>query len=136
MAKEEWKELPLAKRELRLAMDWLYDTFAQAPVLGSLIDPSKSDAAKFAKWEDLQQALSQSLSDGQAEAQRELGIVAQGLTKAAQLLSSKYSYVITNVPYLARGKQDDVLKTFCEKKYPAGKNDLATVFRSMLGVLS
>lgn len=32
------------------------------------------------------------------------------------------------MPYLARGKQDDTLKEFIEKNYPAGKNDLATAF--------
>lgn len=128
VAKEEWKQLPLEGKNLRLAMDWLYDTFAQAPVLGSLIDPSKSDAAKVVEWPVLQEALNKGLQGEQPEAQRELGIVAQGLTKAAQLLSQKYSYVITNVPYLARGKQEEVLKAYCEKHYPAGKNDLATVF--------
>lgn len=128
VAKEEWKQLPLEGKNLRLAMDWLYDTFAQAPVLGSLIDPSKSDAAKVVEWPVLQKALNSGLQGEQPEAQRELGIVAQGLTKAAQLLSHKYSYVITNVPYLARGKQSEPLKKYCEKHFPAGKNDLATVF--------
>ena len=36
--------------------------------------------------------------------------------------------MITNVPYLARGKQDERLRDFCEKHYSAAKNDLATVF--------
>jgi hypothetical protein len=36
--------------------------------------------------------------------------------------------VVTNVPYLARGKQDDTLKAHCETHYPEAKNDLANVF--------
>jgi hypothetical protein len=32
------------------------------------------------------------------------------------------------VPYLARGKQSATLRKFCERHYPAAKNDLATVF--------
>ncbi len=36
--------------------------------------------------------------------------------------------MITNVPYLARGKQNDTLRIFCERHYPEGKNDIATVF--------
>jgi hypothetical protein len=126
VAKEEWAQLPLEKADQRLMMNWLYDLFAKAPVLGSLIDPKRSETALYAEWPDLQQALNRCLQPGQADAQRELGIVAQGLTKAAQLLSEKYNFVLTNVPYLARGKQDDVLREFCEK-HP-GKNDLATVF--------
>ena len=128
VAKEEWKALPLEGKTLRSAMDMLYDTFAQAPVLGSLIDPLKSYESYLVDWPVLQQTLSDSLNSEQPETQRELGIVAQGLTKAAQLLSSRYHYVMTNVPYLARGKQSEVLKDFCERQYPAGKNDLATVF--------
>ncbi|WP_164307938.1 Eco57I restriction-modification methylase domain-containing protein, partial [Pseudomonas viridiflava] len=48
--------------------------------------------------------------------------------KAAELLSGQYTWVVTNVPYLARGKQNDTLKDYCEAYYPASKNDLATVF--------
>jgi hypothetical protein len=33
--------------------------------------------------------------------------------------------VITNVPYLARGKQSDALKDYCAKQYPEAKNDQA-----------
>ena len=36
--------------------------------------------------------------------------------------------VVTNVPYLARGKQSDILRDYCEKHYAEGKNDLSTVF--------
>lgn len=86
VAKEEWKQLEIEGKNLRLAMDWLYDTFAEAPVLGSLIDPTKSDAAKVVEWPVLQEALNKSLEHEHTESQRELGIVAQGLTKAAQLL--------------------------------------------------
>src|SRR5690625_2437235 len=55
-------------------------------------------------------------------------IVAQGIAKAAQLLTSEYQWVITNVPYLVRGKQDKVLREFADQHYPEGKNDLATMF--------
>src|SRR5690625_5180439 len=55
-------------------------------------------------------------------------IVAQGIAKAAQLLTNEYQWVITNVPYLARGKQDKVLREFADQHYPEGKNDLATMF--------
>ena len=55
-------------------------------------------------------------------------MVAQGLAKAATLLAGRYQWVITNVPYLARGKQNERLREFCERHYSAAKNDLATVF--------
>src|SRR5690554_2281671 len=141
-AKEEWKELSkkAGKQNLTIALDWMYQTFKDAPVLGSLINPKRSQAAKIAQWNELDAVLTDILTEderNQAETgsdvrrlseEREAGIVAQGLVKAAKLLSMQYNWVITNVPYLARGKQDEKLRDYCESYYPAGKNDLATVF--------
>ncbi|MHA1177985.1 Eco57I restriction-modification methylase domain-containing protein [Psychrobacter faecalis] len=139
-ARDEWKALSrnAGKQNLSIALDWMYQTFQDAPVLGSLINPRRSDAAKIAKWNDLQQLLVEALEKDQNKAhdsdnsdqtnQLEAGIVAQGLVKAAELLSSQYTWVVTNVPYLGRGNQDDKLKDYCERYYPEGKNDLATVF--------
>lgn len=142
-ARDEWKELSrkAGKQNLTIALDWMYQTFQDAPVLGSLINPRRSKAAQIAQWGELQQLLGEALSQEQAKQQSEAdaevsghtnrleaGIVAQGLAKAAELLSGQYTWVITNVPYLARGKQNDTLKDYCEAYYPAGKNDLATVF--------
>ncbi|MGG5873377.1 Eco57I restriction-modification methylase domain-containing protein [Pseudomonas peli] len=142
-ARDEWKELSrkAGKQNLTIALDWMYQTFQDAPVLGSLINPRRSKAAQIAPWSELQQLLGEALSQEQAKQQSEAGteislhtnrleagIVAQGLVKAAELLAGQYAWVITNVPYLARGKQNDSLKDYCEAYYPAGKNDLATVF--------
>lgn len=139
-AKDEWKAITAAagKQNLTIALDWLFQTFKDAPVLGSLINPRRSHAAKIVSWEDLQQALSsafkideqlQKTSTGDELSQSiEAGIVAQGLAKSFELLTRQYTWVITNVPYLARGKQNDTLKDYCEANYPEGKNDLATVF--------
>tara|TARA_Y100000815_G_scaffold97239_2_gene86050 strand:- start:7274 stop:10768 length:3495 start_codon:yes stop_codon:yes gene_type:complete len=142
-ARDEWKELSrkAGKQNLTIALDWMYQTFQDAPVLGSLINPRRSKAAQIAQWSELQQLLGEALSQDQSRQSREAdaevsvrtnrleaGIVAQGLAKAAELLSGQYTWVVTNVPYLARGKQNDSLKNYCEAYYPAGKNDLATVF--------
>lgn len=142
-ARDEWKELSrkAGKQNLTIALDWMYQTFKDAPVLGSLINPRRSKAAQIAQWSELQQLLGEALTQDEANQQSqadgeisaltnrlEAGIVAQGLAKAAELLSGQYTWVITNVPYLARGKQHDTLKDYCESYYPEGKNDLATVF--------
>lgn len=142
-ARDEWKELSrkAGKQNLTIALDWMYQTFRDAPVLGSLINPRRSKAAQLVQWSELQQLLGEALSQEKVKARQsessvdaehnnhlEAGIVAQGLAKAAELLAGRYTWVITNVPYLARGKQSDALKDFCEEYYPEGKNDLATVF--------
>ena len=128
VAKEEWKQLAMGKHNLRIAMDWLHDTFKDAPVLGSLLNPAKSDAAKLVQWDELSSALERALKQEQSEEQQEVAVVAQGLAKAATLLAGQYHWVITNVPYLARGKQNERLSEFCGRHYSAAKNDLATVF--------
>ena len=131
MAKEEWKQLGLGKHNLTIALDWMHDTFKDAPVLGSLLNPAKADAAKLVKWDELSATLNQALEterSKQGESQQETAVVAQGLAKAATLLSGQYQWVVTNVPYLARGKQSERLRNFCERHYPEAKNDLATAF--------
>ena len=87
------------------------------------------------KWQELSEALDKALANEQASAesqeavqQYETAVVAQGIAKAAKLLACQYQWVITNVPYLARGKQQDALREFIEQHYPEGKNDLATAF--------
>ncbi len=128
VAKEEWKRIGLGKRNLTIALEWMYDTFQNAPLLGSLLNPTKTESAKLVKWEDLSPALEEALRQEQPDEEREAAVVAQGLARAAMLLAGKYHLVVTNVPYLTRGKQDEELKAFCEKHHPAAKNDLATVF--------
>jgi hypothetical protein len=128
VAKEEWKQLSLDKQNLRLALDWMYDEFKDAPVLGSLLNPAKNPSTKLVEWSELSQILKQALSQEQTDEEHEMGVVAHGLAKAAQMLAGKYYWIITNVPYLARGKQGETLREFCGKNYSAAKNDIATVF--------
>lgn len=142
-ARDEWKELSrkAGKQNLSIALDWMYQTFQDAPILGSLINPRRSKAAQIAKWSELQQLMDEALSQEQnkqhSEADEdtvarinclEAGIIAQGLAKAADLLAGQYTLVITNVPYLARGKQASKICSFSEENYPASQHDLATVF--------
>jgi hypothetical protein len=127
-AKEEWKQLGLGKRNLTIALDWMHDTFRDAPVLGSLLNPAKSAAAKIVSWDELSGLLQTALKQEQTDEQRERAVVAQGLAKSADILGSQFCWVATNVPYLARGKQDSRLQNFSELYSNAAKTDLATTF--------
>ena len=142
---EDWEALvpdsqpnaALLRQELRL----LHSVFAQAPLLGSLLNPSlsiKNDLAT-SSFETLQTLIEQALSSEQPgtlwggaqdlnDDAWDLAISARGLLEAARLLDARYHLVVTNVPYLARGKQEQALKDYCEQHYPNAKNDLATVF--------
>jgi len=134
---EEWLRLAGHDQRLREGMQRLYRLFENAPTLGSLIDPRRAfqeeerpliDRGTF---EELRPLLAQALEREDVKrdvAAREAGIAAQGMAKAAALLADRYTLVTTNVPYLARGKQADVLKDFSAEHHPLAKNDLATVF--------
>ena len=126
--KDRWVEIASGRRNLRIALDWLYDEFRDAPVLGSLLNPVATRAAKLVDWPVLATALVEALAREESDERRETAVAAQGLAKAAELLSRSYHLVATNVPYLARGKQVETLRRFCEQRYPAAKHDLATVF--------
>jgi len=129
--RDEWLALAGKDTTLSQALGELYTHFSDAPVLGSLINPElslrKNDLFEQ-KREDVRSVLATALEGEKNDESIEMAVVAQGLAKAATLLGDKYHWVITNVPYLARGKQSDSLRIFCEKHYPEAKNDLATVF--------
>ncbi len=128
--KEEWLALAGNDINLRQVLEELYKQFKDAPMLGSLINPSISlgKGSLFElKWEEVGPLLTKALS-GEDEDKSEIGIVAQGIAKAASVLTNKYHWVITNVPYLARGNQDDIIKDYCSVNYPKAQQDLANVF--------
>jgi hypothetical protein len=125
------------RQELRL----LHASFAQAPLLGSLLDPARSLKNDLAtsSFDTLRDLLGRALATerpatlwGQASELQDdswdVALTAKGLLDAARLLDERYHLVVTNVPYLARGKQHDTLKDYCEAHYPEAKNDLANVF--------
>ena len=126
--RERWAELAGGKPDLRFALEWMHDAFQEAPVLGSLVDPSLTDAAKLVNWRDLSGVLTQALAQEPSEERREAAIAAQGLAMATEMLAASYHLVATNVPYLARGKQEESLRDFCDRHYATAKQDLATVF--------
>ena len=107
----------------------LYDTFQDAPLLGSLIDlTSVSEDMLTAGFSELQPSLERALSNMLAKKNGKRRPSRLGLTEATRLLSRQYHLVITNVPYLARGKQKERLQSFAERRYARAKNDLANVF--------
>jgi hypothetical protein len=123
-AQKEWKDLAKDDEELQSAIKWMQQTFKDAPTLGSLIDPNQNPNEDNENPWDLLQTMAMSKFDQNSEYQT----LAQGLSKAASLLNTKYNWVVTNVPYLTSNKQTHTLKLFCEKNYSSAKNDLATVF--------
>lgn len=132
MTRNEWMGLVKKKTDdvnISFVLEMLYDAFNQAPVLGSLIDPSSisHQMGMFCSWEDVWTIFKDMAGDADDES-REAGISASGIVSAAELLSGKYNLVITNPPYLNIGQFDDELKSYCTDVFSKSKNNLATVF--------
>ncbi len=126
----EWIAIASDNEKLRNGMARLYRLFKDAPMLGSLINPHAGEGdllvAAFHELQPLlEKALAQETKDDTAH---EMAVTARGLTKAAEILAGQFTLVATNVPYLTRGKHDDVLKDYCERVHPGAKADLATCF--------
>jgi len=128
--KEDWVALATKGTNLYFALDMMYELFKEAPTLGSLINPAKSEATKLVSWEELSAALDQALSKEQTDEQHETAITAKGLAKAARLLSEKHDLVLTNVPYLTRNSQCELLLSWSDARDRDARSDLATVMMS------
>ena len=124
----------LLSAPVRESLGALHALFAQAPLLGSLIDPRASSGQGDvfrADYGTLRPLLSEILARDVPDPDiHERAIAARGMAHAAQLLGDTYTLVITNVPYLARKQQSEELKRFCDSQHPDAKGDIATVFVS------
>lgn len=128
--KDEWLTLADDNYDVKNALDELYTQFENAPLLGSLINPEAS-LRKGSLFEvnrdDFQPLVVKALSGEYVSEKSELSVIAHGLSRAAMILSDTYQWVVTNVPYLTRGKQSKSLMSFIEKHYYDARKDLAAV---------
>lgn len=114
---------------MKRGFERLYELFARASWLGSLIEPRAAGGDLIEHgFADLEPLLVQVMAKADSAEISEMAVAAQGLAKAAEILTGRFTLVATNVPYLGRGKQDDVLKDYCEDRHEEAKADLATCF--------
>jgi hypothetical protein len=131
--REDWLALANGDTRLRSGLEQLYDLFQKAPELGSLIDPRRlaNGDLMTASFAEIQPLLTEALQSEKAKRNddlNEIGVAAQGMAQAADLLSRLYNFVLTNVPYLGRSKQNDTLRDYCDRAHPDAKADLANCF--------
>lgn len=134
------EERALARR--RAGLERLHDLFAQAPILGSLIDPRRAlgDFGNLFEegFDDLFEVIGKVLGrvDGDPDV-REAAVTAQGLAKAAEFLSRTFVLITTNVPYLGAPKQSAALRQFCQQNFSNSDADLSSTFvERLLGLLT
>ena len=122
-----------------MALVRLHILFREADTLGSLIDPKRatevSDPTGLQRsfdevdWESVSPLLRVAVrAEGEDPAAAVLGADAAGIARAADLLSRHYTLTVTNVPYLLRRRQSDVLVDELDRRFALGSGDIATAF--------
>ena len=113
------------EERVKNGLEALYNLFAKAPWLGSLIDPRRVGADIFQEgFDKLEPLLRPILAAADTDEARAMAVAARGMAKAAELLMHPFSLVITNVPFLGRSKQGNELKGFIEDQHNDAKSDL------------
>lgn len=131
LAEESGIPMPLGGAEpIRNGLIDLHSLFSEAPTLGSLINPNELPGNLIAAdYETIEPYVAAALAAEHTDQDtRERAVVAQGIVSAADLLAADYHLVTTNVPYLGRSKQDDVLGGHLGDHFKEGRADLATAF--------
>ena len=140
-AVEEWKALANGDERLENALVRLHILFRDADTLGSLIDPKRTTegtertssqrSLEDVAWEQIAPKLAKAEPRESADpATSVLGASATAVARAAELLTHTYALVITNPPFLSRGKQVEGLRRFSAKHFDDAKADLAATFLS------
>jgi len=134
---EDWTKLADHDVNLQMTLQRLHTLFSVAPSIGSLVDPNRmSDPLFTTDYSEIEPQLRRALSrerDSKEPIGLLAGTAAQGAFRAAELLARSYVLVVTNVPFLSRTKQDEILKSYCEAFHPDAKSDLATAFVERCG---
>ncbi|OBI43926.1 hypothetical protein A5707_03920 [Mycobacterium kyorinense] len=134
---EEWRALANGDQRLEDALARLHILFREADTLGSLIDPRRSAeisdptgtqiSLEDVDWDELLPSAQHALTmEGRDPAASVLAADVSGLWRSAELLTRSFTLVATNVPFLSRGKQSQVLRTYCDSHLAEGRGDLAT----------
>ena len=127
-------EPTLSTGVLQEGMARLHKLFRRAPELGSLLDPASQEGDLFrADYKSLAKLLAVAIRrEGGSAGRDERAVAAAGMARAAEIMRGRYTLVVTNVPFLARGKQAPGLRTFAEAHHGDAKGDLATVLVSRI----
>jgi hypothetical protein len=133
LAEQSGVAIPAIDREpIRNGLRNLHALFSQAPELGALIDPTELPGNLIAAdWETLQPYLTGILkAESHDEEAHERAVAAAGMARATEILAGEYTLVVTNVPYLGRGKQSATLRDWGANRGNDAKADLATMLVS------
>lgn len=101
------------------------EVLGQASLLGSLL-PSGLDAPAVNAVMGMAHELVG--ADSGPEDEAEQAVAAQGFSQAMGLLRQHYDFVLTNPPFLGRGRMCDALREFVEAHFYEGRHELGAAF--------
>lgn len=114
------------EERVKNGLEALYDLFAKAPWLGSLIDPRRIGPDIIREgFDKLEPLLASILASADTADTREMAVAAQGMAKAAEVLRRRFTLIATNVPFLGNRRQSTCLLDFSEQFFERSKVDLS-----------
>jgi hypothetical protein len=133
---DEWTTLAGDETRIGNALARLHVLFREADTLGSLIDPRRvaetidpsfvQRSIDDVDWSELAPVFERAQrNEDNDPAMSVLGQSAAGVGRAADYLSRTYCLVVTNLPYLGRGRQAEALRVYTDQFYGLGSPDLA-----------
>ncbi len=138
LPKAEFLSLANGDTELQGGLEKLYDVFIQAPLLGSLIDPTGGDLMSPQRLGRIAPLLDRLVEKTRAAEPQlaEGAVAARGMADAAEILTRRYSLVATNVPFLGWREMSADLANWVAKHHQPTRGDLGyTVWRRALRLL-
>ncbi len=151
----EWQRVADGDDALEFYVEKLYQAFAQAPILGSLIDPrsllyetglAHREQTVMAGLRDAPAMTTMDLKLFRRTPQQSSSVLtklahrfgsdpdlaifadsAEQVAQAADILSGRYDLTVTNVPYLSRESQHETLRDYADQRHKSARSDLATI---------
>ena len=126
LPKHEFAMLADGDPEMEYALSALHDLFAQAPILGTLLESSDGDLFEAEKMREIERLLDPLIAKTRrAEPERiEGAIAARGMVDAAALLHRRFILQTTNVPFLGYREMSAQLVEHVQRSFPETKGDL------------
>ena len=113
--------------ELRQGLAGLHDLFVQAPLLGSLIDPTGGDLMSAQRLGRIEPLLSRlvEVTRSTAPERSEGAVAARGMADAARILGGQYVLIATNPPFVTRQAVEPGLREWLDRNSGAASADLS-----------
>lgn len=126
LPKREFAMLADGDPEIEYALLALHDLFAQAPILGTLLEPSRRNLFDAEKMREIERFLVPLIAKARSAEPEEVegAISARGMADAATLLHRRFVLQTTNVPFLGYREMSAQLVKHVQCSFPETKGDL------------